>query len=290
MKKIKSIILGFCLVLGCFLISAIPANAELHKDILVEDRTDFVDYVGGDTVPTPEHPVEGVEYKFAGWFTEATCSKDSALTTDFSGEIAYAKFIPADVLGVQAQVLGGTMFSSKKTSIRFVTTIDSLEYESVGFEFVINGNNRVSDPITTVYRKLCGIGNTGEVLTYEPNTEFHDASKYFYTWTVYNVPNVAFGQGIEVRPYLVTPDGTKVYGDWETKTVNMGYIPDVIGSDTGELYEMTAPALEGYDSCWLQGGCTDGTYFYQAFVYGDNEKTIICKETSIRLYETSNLQ
>ena len=128
------------------------------------------------------------DYIFAGWYTDANCAKEVALestvTSDSLGETtsAYAKFVPKDILGVKAQITANTTYgTADSVAIRFVTSVDSLDYEKVGFDFVIFEEGRVKEgrETNTVYRKLYGLDSDGKVLNYSPRYVFDSILSVF---------------------------------------------------------------------------------------------------------------
>ncbi len=95
-------------------------------------------------------------------------------------------------------------------AIRFVTTVDSLQYQNVGFKIKLNNTVRETSS-DTVYSGIYGWVND-EANLIKPDEAFCSISKYFSTSVLYNIPRSAFRTDIEVTPYWVTLDGTKVYG------------------------------------------------------------------------------
>ena len=170
-------------------------------------------------------------YIFAGWYTDKSCTADFALeATDTTTTSAYAKFVPEHVMDVKAQLsknLLDGISEGEKGAIRFVTTIDSLDYQEVGFDYVIMNSDvellsgtKKSD---VVYRKLYAVDNrNGEPLSLIPRFTFCAESEYFKAVTFKNISSSLFDAEITVRPFWITMDGTKVYGDAVTKTVNQG--------------------------------------------------------------------
>ena len=110
-----------------------------------ENVYDVASYRGGDVYRSPKK--EGKV--FAGWYTDETCAEP--LGQDVTTGKWYAKFVDEDVLSVKAQVIAGTEATDKKTDIRFVSTVDSLEYQEVGFEVVIEGRKKQFVPLLMVY-------------------------------------------------------------------------------------------------------------------------------------------
>lgn len=160
-------------------------------------------------------------YIFSGWFADADCK--SAITTDTITGIAYAKFVSEDVLKVKAQITAGTNASSTSSDIRFVTTVDGLDYKSVGFDVTLGGRYKKTVTSNNVYHTLFYVGSNSEVDNeYKPYKEFSTASTHFFAYTFRNMPTKSFGAKFVVTPYWVTLDGTTVYGETAVKCVSMG--------------------------------------------------------------------
>lgn len=165
-------------------------------------------------------PPELTGYVFAGWYSDASCKK--ALGTDVTVGKAYAKFVDADVLTVKAQITEGTTQGSDKADIRFVTTVDSLQYRNVGFQITIEGREPKLVEARSIYERLYAVGNNSKVDDLVPSAKFSTESKYFCTYTYRKVPNSHFNTKFTVTPYWTTHDGTRVCGATVDKTVNMG--------------------------------------------------------------------
>ena len=155
-----------------------------------------------DTVPVSDGKI------FAGWFTDETCT--TAYTED-TGK-AYAKFIDENILTVKAQISSGTTVNSASTSIRFITSVDSLKYQNVGFKITFNGKT-IDKQMTKVYTALNANGKK-----ISPKV-FSEDSNYMEAYTLNNVPQSAFGKEFTVTPYYTTQDGTIVEGKTNTFTI-----------------------------------------------------------------------
>lgn len=152
-------------------------------------------------------------YVFAGWFTDEACT--TPVTTETAD--VYAKWVTEKVLSVKAQVLADTTEASESTDLRFLTTVDGLDYQNIGFSITINGKTN-SPSSTSVYKSITA-RNGGAVVAKDP-TAFSEASEYFHTYTITNIPSSAFATGITVTPYWTTLDGTVANGVARTLTVN----------------------------------------------------------------------
>ena len=159
-------------------------------------------FKNNDIIPETEGKI------FAGWFTDSTC------TTPYTGDSgkAYAKFIDEKILTVKAQISSGTKADSEKTSIRFITSVDSLKYQNVGFKITYNGKT-IDKQMTKVYSTL----NANGKKVYP--SVFSADSNYMEAYALNNIPNSAFGEKFTVTPYYTTQDGTIVDGETKTFTI-----------------------------------------------------------------------
>ncbi len=155
---------------------------------------------------TTTAPVE-TGYVFSGYYA------DAAFATPFEAESgdAYRKFVDANVLQVKAQLSDGT---DGAKNIRFVTSVDDLSYEKVGFKITV-GNKTIDKSSTAVYESLKA--GTQQVNAQET---FSSQSKYMSAYSLREIPESAFDTEIEVQAYWYTPEGIQVYGAARTVTVN----------------------------------------------------------------------
>lgn len=292
-KQITKMIVALLLVLCMAVPSNLPAKAA-DSTITVLDGavsqlySDITEYRQDTGFTYPDAPTDYPDYIFAGWYTDAECK--TALSEKVAGakvtdenKAAYAKFVPKGVLTVKAQVLSGTGFETESSNIRFITTVDTLRYQKVGFDFDIKGT-KLNSETTTVYHRIQVMGSDGEVLKYYTPDVFDSESQYFMTCVVEGVKNKSFGQGIEATPYWVTLDGTKVSGESVMKSVNMSYVPMTATVATEAKGEIAYPTnWEAYSAATLesaQGGCWDGTYYYQAVINKDPSNPQVQYENS----------
>ena len=182
---------------------------------------------GKDTDQTKEH-----KYIFAGWYkAETTTTKadddgDVQTTTKMTPydkmpeETAYAKFVDANVLGVKAQVTLNTTSKSEKTDMRFLTTVDGLNYQEVGFDINYNKGKTIHVSSDTVYKEVLA-SIEGVAAKKDPaKTMGNDLSSYFLAHTITNIPQTAFTKEFNVIPYWITYDGTTVHGQQVQKKVS----------------------------------------------------------------------
>ena len=139
---------------------------------------------------------------FAGWYTDET------MTEVYYEDIGYGygRFIDEDVLSYKYQL------ADDGTAIRFVSSLDHMNYNLAGFKFTgTYGEYTISETtkeVETLYTKITADGET-----IRPKEVFSDESKYFFTYTIRGLdPEIAENMTWEVTPIYKTPDDTKVYG------------------------------------------------------------------------------
>lgn len=106
-----------------------------------------------------------------------------------------------------------------KADVRFVSTVDTLDYSKIGFDFEITSGRERNFESNTVYTALKGMEDDGTILVYPPIT-VAPQSNYFFTYALRNIPSSDFDVAITATPYWITRDGTKVNGISRTLTVN----------------------------------------------------------------------
>lgn len=238
---------------------------------------------GGYTYP------EKKGYVFAGWYKDEACTEVLNEEAANSAASAWAKFVPEEVLGTKAQISNeytNTTTQAKCRSIRFVTSVDSLQYAEVGFDisYTLNGRGiNVRGASDQVYTKLYAIGaGSGTPLKYTPQDAFCEASGYFKAWTIHNIPGTDYGVEIVATPYWITEDGTTVTGAWAEKTIQMGLLAaelkssdTLVSSNYNAIMSDIKQPFDSFDTTnWNytpQGGYTDGKYYYQAFLQSPKE-------------------
>lgn len=257
-KKTAAFFLAILLVLG-LAIEPTTADAaeEGYKDeVVFEDKTsDFKTMWKDDGTGTA--PIkEG--YVFGGWYIDNEDDMKEALSVDGaknlvdgdSSEVVYAKYVPSYVLSVKVQHEENTSFGdNQNASVRIISSIDSKNYQKVGFDVYINNNpnNKLQHDsdgdgtrdseleTTTIYTGLI-VGDDQENPR-KPQTIFGTQSEYLSVWKLTGTPDQYDAKIIKVTPYWYTMDGTKVLG--LSKFVHIedgykGYVNIPINLTTGE--------------------------------------------------------
>lgn len=196
------------------------------KSVTVSEATMEISQYRGNPYTSPEK--EG--YLFGGWYQDAECK--APIGEDVKEGNYYAKFVPEEVLGVKAQVSANLkppaqIDGSTTGAIRFVTSVDSLDYQKVGFKITANGTTFESENNNKVYGELFYIDTNGTGVTKDPQSVtpqklFGEAAQYFKTQTFTGIPSGQFHVEMEVVPFWVTLDGTVVNGASATKSVDAG--------------------------------------------------------------------
>ncbi len=201
-------------------------EVEVSKPRIILYQEAFA--AGEEPGDADEYREEG--YLFAGWFVNDTCTTALTALNQNLAENVYAKYVDARILGVKAQITANLIDNRTDNdgegSIRFVTTVDSLSYQKVGFVLKIGDvvENVGSDEVYTV---LYAVNDSETELTeYHPYEEFSPSSLYFKTFTLTGFKEDGkkynYDTEISVTPYWVTQDGTTVYGTTAIRSINMG--------------------------------------------------------------------
>ncbi|MCD7848083.1 MAG: hypothetical protein LUG49_08690 [Oscillospiraceae bacterium] len=207
----------------------IPATIEYGEDEAIMYVLVSGDYIGTDGYYSKEaYPVTSATYAeaghleagylFAGWYSLSEDGISYKALTEFpTGTDAYAKFVDANVLTTGAQISAGTESTYETTDMRFVSTVDVLDYSLVGFNITI-GEVTVTVKTNTVYSSIVGTDGETEYV-YEPQS-FCSASNYFDVYTLMEIPASVFDSDITAEAYWVTLDGTTVYGESNTFVIS----------------------------------------------------------------------
>ena len=206
--KIKKTILSllFCMVLVLTAVVNPLAAEAVEGDLVVyEQYTNVKETFRGDKKTAPTKP----GYVFAGWYQENNENKPLGEAEANNASTAYAKFVDENVLSTKYQLTAGADLSSTSSSLRMLTTVDSLKYSEVGFEIQI-GEKSTTRTSKTVYETIVGYVN-GQNVSYQPKV-FSTASNFFMGYEVTHIPQNAFSTEFAITPIWKTIDGTVVEG------------------------------------------------------------------------------
>ena len=150
---------------------------------------------------------------FAGWFSDAAFTKPYTLT---SGK-AYAKFVNAGLLSVKTQLASGTTADSPTTTLRFITALDSYDYDLVRYDVTVDGLSKALQINNSNAYSTISAG--GKSMT--AAQVFGDSTaKYFSTGLLRGIPKTYYDKAITVTPSWRTLDGTLVSGAARTVKVS----------------------------------------------------------------------
>lgn len=207
-------------------------------DFTVEQATEYLE---DDTYPT----LEG--YVFAGWYTsdsipeEDTEASAYAIRNSIPSSVTsvYALFMPSHILDVKAQLSANMVDTNTEndgsTSIRFITTVNSLLYKQVGFEITYTSSSGMKKTVTSssnkVYEQLYAVGSDTENDTEYVPRDFCGLSKYFKACIIKTVAEERYNSPFLIKPFWITLDGAKVYGNQVIKSVDDFFLEDDIYVD-----------------------------------------------------------
>lgn len=227
MKKLLIGLLSFAFVIvGVFQVNT-TSKAE---DIQCKYYEDISQFRGENPIAPPAD----TGYIFAGWYREynETTKKFSEplSKSDTDPENgAYAKFVPDYILSTKAQVsvnvIADDITGENPAAIRLVTSIDSLDYDSVGFVITRTDKPeyRHDKSANTVSKTMYYVGKAdGDKMSVTPSSVFGSSAEYFRAFTFTNMPESALDTEITATPYYITLDGTRVEGTQGVKTLNKG--------------------------------------------------------------------
>ncbi len=192
---------------------AYAAGAVDETVVHTEEFYTIEDYVGGAERIAPKPKETGYEeWVFAGWYSDESCKKEYALSSEAKTGKAYAKFVPAELLSVKCQTLAGTTEDRENTQLRLVSTVDNLQYESVGFDIQI-GEKKIQYKSQKVCKEIKATETSNSKVEFDCTPkDFHAMADWFTTVTIINIQKDAFSTGIFINPFWTTMDGTTVYG------------------------------------------------------------------------------
>lgn len=235
MKLTKTIVALSCaiamIVSGVTIAPTEVKAADIATEVLYES-CDIASYWSEAEKSAPTKP----GYVFGGWYTKSgstyTALKQTEIATDGAGKATvsdtYAKFVPAQVLSVKAQNASGTAADDKTAaSIRVISAVDSNNYQKVGFNILINNKNKLTTDsgeeleTTQIYTGLSVDGDSSS--PYSAADIFGEPAAYLSVWRLDGIADKHDAKIINVTPYWITMDGTKVEGLGKYVHIEDGY-------------------------------------------------------------------
>ena len=271
MKKALATLLAFALIVTGFL-AFNPSASKAEAATSTTENGNFVAVAKDNWNDSNQDGVPELDgYLFAGYYKNADCAKANRAS---ASNATHAKFVVNDMLDVKVSVTNGVVQKSdvvdkegnkvyeNKYVIRFISSVESLNYKNIGFEVeYTNGEGEVVKARNTTSKVFKNIDSTtgaanGAIDKYEfsPKVVGED-SEYFMTAKL-PVENTEEGKAVtyKVRAFWTTFDGTEVMGKTRCVSVN---------DSANDIVNMTAEAdaqlTEGTDYTATYGPNADGT-------------------------------
>ncbi len=230
MKKALATLLAFAMIVTGFLCLN-PNASEVKAATTTSEHGTF------KAVPMTEWKDENKDgvpeyggYLFAGYYKNEDCAKANRASS--KEKATHMKFVSDDMLDVKAQVTNGTVSASDveayegKYVIRFVSSVESLNYKNIGFELEYTNDEdevvKLRNTTSKVFKRIestTGAAN-GEIdeYSFSPKVVGED-SEYFMTAKLpVDVEDKAVTY--KVRAFWTTFDGTEVMGKTRCVSVN----------------------------------------------------------------------
>lgn len=166
--------------------------------------TDYISYEDITTFNIDSDTPDGKI--FAGWYKDKDNETGVEPYMEKTGS-AYAKFVNADVLTAWAQLKEG----DDTNEIRFLSSVDGLDYEKVGFSISGTYGDRNLKATNTETKTVYTYITAGEDQVYPNAITKSNDSKFIFTHVIKGL-NKETKLTVTVTPYWVTADGTKVNG------------------------------------------------------------------------------
>lgn len=205
----------------------------IQSFMIEEIRTRYEEYTADEFATyregTEYAPPSKEGYLFAGWFKDEQGMQHIGTSTRVVENNVYAKFVPKNILSVKAQVsanlLDDDTANDRVGNLRFVTTVDTLKYQQVGFYISYDkgdGEKNLTKASNEVYKWLYAVGSgQTRIISYQPS-EICGSSTCFKACTVRNIGKLYFDTEFTVTAFWKTLDGTFVNGETIVKTVQQG--------------------------------------------------------------------
>ena len=230
MKKLFATLLALAMLIAgvCYLTpeaNEVKAATTSEKNYTVVAKNSE-EYTMVEGVPTKAGYVFGGYYKLDSAEDECTIPKRCR-----AKDANYVKFVEDSVLDVKVQVTNGVVQNTEnekykgKYVIRFISSVDGLNYRNIGFELTYKDGNEtktIRHTTTNVFKSIDSTVGTvdGKADTYEfsPNLLSTD-SEYFMTVKL-PVAQADAGKVYTIRAFWTTLDGTEVFGNSRSVSVN----------------------------------------------------------------------
>lgn len=286
-KKLIAGVAAVAMVVTCSVIVPANVDAAVADTVTYENVSNISTYRSGATYTAPTKS----GYFFGGWY-DADGGK--ALTEEQANEAtsAYAKFVPSYVLSVKVQNEAGTGANDDKqnedgtydrTSIRMVSAVDSWDYQKVGFKVLLNNDesklvvNEDGSPLETT-KGYTGLKVSGKTEPVTAKQLFGKAAEYLMVWRLDDIADANDAKILNITPYWITADGTKVEGLTKYAHVEDGYkkLVNIPINLCDDAVKMAAGLLEmTYDSDNLEVyGVEYGLFDSDKMAYSDKGGSI----------------
>lgn len=229
-KIVTGLLAAILTVSGLSVMTANVKAADPEGTVVTTEGIKYVPSNMSDYWSTGEKKApEMTDYIFAGWYQKSgeqyTALKEAELQAPV--EYAYAKFVSAQVLSVKAQIDAVTNEKGAEretnASMRLVSSVDSTDYQKVGFKVLLANKSDLGTLETTKLYNGLKV-STAATTVYKANQIFGSQAKYFSVWRLDNIAKANDTKIINVTPYWITMDGTKVEGLTKYVHVEDGYM------------------------------------------------------------------
>lgn len=257
-KRLTMIVLSLVMMATAMCVST--TTSEAAETVDYDKSYNIQEFWPKKKAPVKEGFVFGGWYKLNGSEYEPLTAKE---ITEETTE-AYAKFVPAYVLSVKAMTEKGISAGDQTpTSIRLLSSVDSMDYRNVGFDIWLNNKKEFkTGAMTTVFSGIKTKSTDADKDALVPEIVFGSVSKRFSVVQLQNILDKNDNLIIRVRPYWTTLDGTKVSGETRYIRVEDGYLNYVsipVNLHTGNTIAAGLVELS-YDKSLLEYvGCDAGT-------------------------------
>ena len=194
------------------------------REAYLYTQTAASEFLAEKAAPSVREGESAEKTLFCGWYADASCTQAITQLENVPTAGAFAKFVTMDVLNTAVQVRQQTLSAVEGASdIRFVTSVPATAYfAKVGFRLTLpsHGDYIVSDHAfkAPLYDVITASGKQYDLALLQKAGLFPDASDSarLAVQTVTGLPARYFAEGngylLKVQPYLLTNDGTTVYG------------------------------------------------------------------------------